>query len=343
MSSDRALGPSAAYPSDAARALLTAYLEEKADAALPASAGRLTELLWPGKAVAKFTLCLRGFGERPLAVVSNSLELDVAPPAIESLDAKAREAFVARLLDQFDRDAWAAEQAHDTAVRIGKDLLPRLIAAAEDQRRPGFSRMWLATALADIRDPSAAEALVRLLADRSQGVRRVAAYHGPKQADAGLDEAIIRSAAGSSDGGLVALALLGFLVFRGTAPEAIVKAGLDSDEPRARAAATEALATRRNHLTVERLAALLKDKDERVRRTAAAVLGRMDARAPNVIGALVAALDLPGESARQEIAKTLCGMTGQEWPYDPRADESARRETINAWKAWWAAEKRNPG
>jgi hypothetical protein len=69
----------------------------------------------------------------------------------------------------------------------------------------------------------------------------------------------------------------------------------------------------------------------------------MDARAPNVIGALVAALDLPGESARQEIAKTLCGMTGQEWPYDPRADESARRETINAWKAWWAAEKRKPG
>ncbi len=321
-----------AYSSEHARALLTAYLKGEGGP-MPEPAGTWGKLLAPGKAVAKFTLCLPQASGRPLVVPTDALAVDVAAPDLGKMSVEERDAY---LLKQFDRDAFSAKRAHDEAVRLGPPILPTLIAAVAKRDRPDHSRLWMAAALADIREPRAVRALVDLLDDPSRGVRNVVAYHGPKQRDASLDAAIIERVKRDTDPGLVAWALLGFLVFRGEVPEAVMKAGLESDDPRARATVARALAGHRTHETVARLAALLEDEDERVRGVAATVLARMDARGPNVLGALVGALDRPGESAREKITQALSELTGKPWIYDPRGAPAARRETIEAWKSWWA-------
>jgi HEAT repeat protein len=115
-----------------------------------------------------------------------------------------------------------------------------------------------------------------------------------------------------------------------------MKAGIESDDPSARATVAEALAGHRTHETVDRLVALLMDENERVRGVAATVLARMDARGPKVLGALVAAIDRPGESARQRISEALATLTRKPWTYDPQAEPASRREVLEAWKQWWA-------
>ena len=339
------LAGAAAYPSSAARELLLFYLSGEGADDLPKPAGKLGEVLAPGRAMAKFALCLPWPGERPTPAMSNAVEVVIAPPDFTALPPDERKAFVADLLKQFDRSAWGGKQAHDTAVGLGREIVPDLIAAVSEPGRPDFSRMWLATALADIPDPRAADALVKLLDDPEGGVRAVAAYHGPKQESAKLDQAIaakVQTAAGTD---LAALALLGYLVGRGEVPEAILGASLESADPRARAGAAQALAGHASERDVARLAALLEDKDARVRGTAAAVLGKMKVRAPGILGALVRALDLPGEGARERVAAALGELTGRQGPYDPKADEAARRATIAGWKDWWAKEgpKPSPG
>ena len=332
------LSKARAYGSEHGRALLTAYLSDPSQADAVPSAGRLVELLVPGKAVARFTLCLPGPAGKPLAVTTAALEFDVAPAPWETLSPAARQALAARLLVQFDRSAWAAQKAHDEAVRIGRPLLADLVGAVRDTGRPSFSRMWLAAAIAEVPDARSVEALEGLMEDRDAGVRGVVAYYGPRQSSPALDRAITEKAKGGRDAQFTALALLGFLVVRGTAPPEIIEAGLREDDPRARAAAADALAGHRSHDTVARLAGLLADRDEHVRGVAAAVLGRADARAPNVLAALVEALDLPGESARRRICRALSDLTGRQGLYDPSADETTRRGVLEGWKAWWAGQ-----
>ena len=150
-----------------------------------------------------------------------------------------------------------------------------------------------------------------MLDDPYEGVLHVVAFHGPKQENADLDKAIIAKVRGGGQPGLAAWAILGFLVHRGSAPEEILKAGLESDDPRARAAVAEALALHASDDNVARLVALLGDKDERVRGAAAAVLGNSGVKTPAVLGGLVKALDLAGESARQRIAAALSTLTGR--------------------------------
>ena len=79
-------------------------------------------------------------------------------------------------MKKFDSSAWSGRSAHRQAVKSGKAVVPALIAAVFERNRPAHSRMWLATALADIRDERAAEALIKLLHDGLSGVRQVAAY-----------------------------------------------------------------------------------------------------------------------------------------------------------------------
>jgi HEAT repeat protein len=337
-------GPAAAYKSEDARELLAAYLAAgqrpaKPLDALPAKIGELTGVLAPGRAMAKLTLCLPRAGGAPIILTSNSVELTVSPPDLAALSPEAQQAFLADLMKQFDRDAWSGQQAHDTAVRLGAAALPSLLVAAFEKDRPAHARLWLATALADIRDPQSAEALIKLLDDPQDGVQNVVAYHGPKQANPALDKAIIAKVQTAKNSGLAAWATLGFMVHRGQAPEELLKAGLESDDPRARAAVAEALAQHASPENVARLVALLADPDERVRGTAAAILGHSGNKAPAVLGGLIKALDLPGEAARQKIAAALLTLTGRALPYDPKSDDATRAKVIAAWKAWWAAGK----
>ena len=183
----------------------------------------------------------------------------------------------ATLLKQFDRDAWSARSAHEQAVKLGKQVLPDLIVAAEEQSRPEYSRLWLATAVADIEDKKAADALIALLGDRLETVRSVVAYYGPKQKSQELDRAIVHKAAQGTDASLIAYALLGFMVFRETVPDERVKAGLESDNSKVRATAVKALKGMASELNVSRLKKLSKDTDERVRATARKVLDAMQA------------------------------------------------------------------
>jgi len=81
---------------------------------------------------------------------------------------------------------------------------------------------------------------------------------------------------------------------------------------------------------------LLSDDVEQVRAAAAKALTAADDRSPAVLAALVAALDRPGEAARRTVCQALETRTGRTGPYDPQADDAARRATLQAWKDWWA-------
>ncbi|MCX5683367.1 MAG: HEAT repeat domain-containing protein [Planctomycetota bacterium] len=335
-----------AYSNEDGRKLLMAYVAEAAGKpaeALPASAGKLGKLLDTGKATAKFTVCLPVAGANPVLVTTNKVEFLVGTPDLKTLSPEARKAFEADLLKQFDRDAWSGSQAHDAAVTLGKEALPALITAASETGRPPHARLWLTTALCDIRDEQAVSALIKLLDDPLDGVRNVVAYHGPKQNSPRLDKAIIDKAKSGKDTGVAVWALMGFMVNRGTVPEEVLKASLESSDPRARSQAAELLAQSANEASVGRLAALATDKDERVRSTAVSMLGKMNNRSPAVMGALIRTLDLPGETVRQRACATLSEWTGQKRPYDPAADQATRDRTIAAWKDWWKKQNSKQG
>ena len=332
-------GPGQTYPREVRRQLLTAYLTGEGD--LPKAAGPMHRVLRAGTAVIRFTLCLAPAGGKPAVVNSAATALDIAPPEMDTLTGADREQFLDNLMDQFNKDAWSGKQAHDTCVGLGAEVLPRVMKAAAETSRPAHARLWLATTLADIRDPRAAGALVRLLDDPSGGVRNVVAYHGPKQKSATLDAAIVRKASSGDAAGLAAWALLGFMVHRDTVPEKVLAAGLESRDPKARATAAEVLARHASDENVAHLVRLLSDENERVRGVAAKVLGHSNRPEPKVLGALVRALDRPGESARQRICQALSTLTDKKRLYDPTADEAARKATLAAWKAWWSARRSN--
>jgi hypothetical protein len=266
------LSASSAFSSESARELLTSYISGKAPDNPPKSVGKLSEVFSPGKAVARMTLYVPRPGEKAVVVNSNALDLSFAPPRLSALSAEARKALVGDLLKKFDRDAFGGMAAHGTAVRLGKEIVPDLVKAVAEKSRPDYSRMWIATAIADIPDAKSAAALVDLLEDPLGGVRQVVAYHGPKQRNEKLDKAIIEKAKTLKEDGFTAMALLGFMVFRNSVPQELVKAGLDSDDPKARATAAKALTGLASDYNVSRLRELARDPDPRVRETARKVL-----------------------------------------------------------------------
>ncbi len=328
------LASSDAFASEDGKRLLMAYVKGEDAGAKPV--GKMNKVLSTGRWMVKFMVRVPVAGAAPAVVTSSAAEVLVQPPDLKTLSPEARAAFEADLLKQYNRDAWSGQQAHDTAVRLGPDVLPELLKAAFDTSRPPHARLWLVTSLADIHDERAVDALIKLLDDPMDGVRSVVAYHGEKQNSPRLDAAIIAKVTASKDGGLAAWAALGFMIHRGTVPEAVLKAGLESSDPQARAKVAETLAQHASERNVMRLAELLGDKDERVRSMAASLLEKCDNRSPGVLGALVKALDLPGESARKKMCEALSKFSGQSRPYDPSADQATRDRTIAEWKAWWA-------
>ena len=329
------------YPYRLAKDVLKSYLGVRGAMELPSAQAALSRKLMPGMLRLRMSLLIVPPGAAPLVLKSNKLAVEVAPGSLESLSPADREAYVGRLLEKFNRDAWSGKAAHSVAVHLGKPVVPYLIRAVSQHGRPGHARMWMGTALADIRDERAAEALVRLLDDTAGGVRLVAAYHGPKQHSPELDKAIVRQSLRRNEPRMIGLAMLGFLAFRGQARQELLEASLEHEDPRIRSTATHVLSQRAGPDEVKSLALLLKDKNPRVRGAAARTLGAMGNHSPQVIGALVAALDLPGDYARFRICGALCGLTGKQLPYDRQASPDGRRKTIQAWKSWWAEENKS--
>ncbi|MBI5724931.1 MAG: hypothetical protein HZA50_13305 [Planctomycetes bacterium] len=238
--------------------------------------GTLCEQLSVGKLQARLMLYLPRGKEGSILAASNTLDVAAGPPRLAKLSAEGRKQFMADLLKQFDRDAFGAQAAHHTAVRLGPDALADLIEAASNAKRPDYSRMWLATAIADIRDGRAAAALEKLLDSADGAVRACIAYHGPKQHSDSLDKAIVARVAKSTEGSYVSYALLGFLVFRKSVPPELLEAGLDSADPKARAAAANAMKNYASDFNVEKLRQLAKDSDPRVAQTAQRILKAMN-------------------------------------------------------------------
>ena len=58
-------------------------------------------------------------------------------------------------------------------------------------------------------------------------------------------------------------------------------------------------------------------------------------RTHRVAGALVEALDAPGETARHRICAALGSLTGKNMPYDTTAAEAQREKTHDSWRKWW--------
>jgi len=308
----------------------------KGTGTLPPPTGTLRDLLPAGQTQLLYMLYLPRKDDSPVLLKSGVTTVTIGPPDLRTLSPARRKAFVDDLISRFNKDAVAAMAAHGLALQAGRDITPDIIKAVKDPGTKWFARMWLATALADLRDPRGVPVMIELLDHHQQGVRHVAAYHGPKMSDKKLDEAIVAKASTRKDPRLTALALLGYLVFRAKAPEKLLAVGLDSPDPRARSMVANALSAHASPPAVSRLTALLKDKDQRVRSSAAAALGAMKkACRRGVVAAMIDALDMPGDPALTTICRALSDITGRDMPYDPQASADERRRTLNAWKAWW--------
>lgn len=293
----------------------------------------LREVLSPGRLAVRMMICLPG--DSPILLRSNTVRLTVAPPDLKSLSPARRKAYVAKLMQKFDKSAWSGKTAHGQAVRLGQVIVPELIEAVFERSRPAHSRMWLATALAEIRDKRAAEALIKLLHDSLVAMRHVVAYHGPKQRNAKLDKAIVARTLELKESRMTALAVLGFLIARGEVNEQLLAVSLESPDPRVRSTAVSALSRHASVENIRKLVALLKDKNFRVRATAARALSAMNNHSRVVIDALIAALDTPDESVRFRVCDALVKLTKQPYQYKTDAPLKARRKTIQNWKTWW--------
>jgi len=335
------LAPHNVYPYALGREILKTYLGVKGAKPLPPTKGTLAGTLRAGAMIVRCRLVLPRPADKPLILTSNKLTVDVAPPDLSALGEAPRKAYVAKLLKQFDRDPWSGQAACATSVKIGTSVVPYLAKAAFERSRPGHSRLWITAAIAQIRCETSVRTLVKLLEEADAGVRQVVAYHGPAQRSEVLDKAIRARTLAMKDPRMTALALVGFLAHRGTVHDDLLAASLDSEDPRVRTAAAAALSGHASAQNVLRITALLKDKHERVRGAAAATLGAMGSkgaetvRTRRVAGALIEALDAPGEVARQRICAALGVLTGKERPYDPSAAPTDREKTLAAWRNWW--------
>lgn len=301
-------------------------------------AGSLQTVLQPGEAKVMFCLYLTPPGSAARMLASQPMPWTVPPPDFEELDDTQRRAFLAGLLQRFDRDAWSAKSACASAVRVGPAVLDTLIPAAQDRDRPMHSRLWLAAAVASIPDPRAVKASVTLLDDPA--VRTVVAYYGPKQQSRDLNHAIVTKAETLNSGSFTAYALLGALTFGRSVPPNLLTAGLDSEDPRARSAAAEALRNAGGGAeTLRALVGLLEDETPAVRATAARVLGHVGEASPAVLGALVEALGKEGDLPRMRICAALSKLTGRAGEYDPSAGSEQKAAVLAGWQRWWQQQR----
>jgi HEAT repeat protein len=135
---------------------------------------------------------------------------------------------------------------------------------------------------------------------------------------------------------LTAWAIMGYLKFRKSVPPALLAAGVNSPQWKARAAVVETIAggkPDKSHLPI--LRKLLRDDNAMIRRRAARAIGYIGGKSPETIGALIEALGLKGDSARAAVAAALCTLTDKKWAYRIKATAEEKSEIIQKWQQWW--------
>ncbi|KPK82913.1 MAG: hypothetical protein AMJ81_08885 [Phycisphaerae bacterium SM23_33] len=305
-----------------------------------APAGSVGEVLKPGPVRVKYVAYLPRPGEGAVSLVSSTIRVDLGLADFGKLPADRQRRILDDLAARLKKDAWSAKLAHGDAVQIGRPAAATLISIAADTEAPYFGRMWAVAALADIGGQEAAAALIACLGDADPGVRCAAAYHGLKLRSEPFDKALNQRAVSAEDAGLSAWAIMGYLKFRKQVPPELLKAGVESDEWRVRAAVAETLARGnpdRSHLPI--LRRLAQDSNPQIRRTAARAIGYVGDRCFETIAALIAALPMQGEDARHSVAGALSALTGKKWPYDQSASLEEKAVIVSQWQRWWEMNK----
>ncbi len=299
-------------------------------------AGELAGVLKPGTLKVKYIAYLPRPGESALSLIGNVLKLNLGLEDFPKLPARVQRRILADLAGRFRRDAWSARAACRDAVQIGPPAVEALTAIATDRAAEAFARMWATAALAGIGGPEATKVLIRCLDSDLQGVRNVAAYHGLKMRSEQFDKALNARAATGKDGMLTAWAIMGHLKYRGQVPAKLLAAGVASEQWKARAAVAETIAggnPNRTHLPI--LRRLVRDSNGMIRQTAARAIGYVGDSSYETLSALMAALEMDGESARHAVAGALCRVTGKKWFYPASGPREQKAKVLAAWQQWW--------
>ncbi len=290
-----------------------------ADGDPPAHAGALADVLPVTGLRARWTVCV----PQPGKVLS--LTSEVQPKAYDNMTAEQRKAHIEHLVSEFKKSAYAGQRAHALAVKAGQDALPAILKALQDSDAPDFARLWLATAVCDIGGDKAAEEAIKLLQSTD----------GPKMRNARLNEAIL-AAAEKGDGAIKSWAARGMATNGYEVSDRLIDAAMASPEPLARAEIATVLVKRKDEKAIACIERLLADPDVNVRGVTAKWLGNSEHKTKRIISALIAALDKPGDAARQTICQTLGKFSGRAGAYDPKGTPEVKAKIIAQWKQWWA-------
>ncbi len=304
------------------------------------AAGKVADVLRPGPVKVKCVMYLDREAEGTLLLEGKMIKVSLGVGDFSRLPEQRRKRLLADLSARMKKDAFSAKAACMDAVRMGVPAISTLAKVVHDARAKDFARMWAATALAGIGGKDAADVLIECLTDKTAGVRYVAAYHGLRAKNARFDKALNERAIGGKDPMLTAWAIMGYLKFRKSVPPALLIAGVNSPQPKARAAVVETIAggkPDRSHLPI--LRKLLGDDNAMIRRRAARAIGYIGDKSPETIGALIEALGLKGDNAAEAVAATLCTLMKKKWAYRAAATPKEKSEIIQKWRQWWEQNK----
>lgn len=305
------------------------YPQKEGDAAVPARTAA-DVLRAPMKAQA---IVFVPAGGQKLTLRSKVITLSI------SRTASSQPAEMMALVERFRRDAFAARDAADAAVGKGAAAIPALVEALHDPAMPDFGQMWIAAALTRIGGEQGAAAVVALVDDAREGIRNVAAFHGPTMRQKAVDDAILKRAKAGNDPLFTAWAARGFAEHGRALPPGLVDAAFGSTEPRARAEIAEVLATSKDPADANRLAKLFADDAELVRMGAADAVARHPQQPRAVLNAMVAALEGSGNTTRGRIVTALARCAGRPWEYSPEATAEQNAAVLDEIRAWVRTQK----
>ena len=275
---------------------------------------------------------------KKLLLISNTFELPIGEPDAQAMSPEVRKRIAAELLAQFTKDAVAGSNAHDRALRLGKPIVSDLLSGDAD-KLPNHGQMWYTATLLDLADPQALERVLHLLHKGTAGSQCVIAYRGPSWKNAALDEAIMKLAEKRPD--IASWAARGYAQAKRQHKADFLTIALTAKEPALRADLAEMLVQNPTDKAIAALAQLVQDDEPLVRAQTAQAIAKANLRSAPLISGMIKGLSKPDAQARFVLCNALGKITGQNIPFDPKADKVAQQKTIAQWQSWWSQAKTN--